>query len=427
MKIAVVGIGYVGLVTGTGLAELGHQVTCISRNKKINDNFRKGIIPLYEPGLKELVLKNLKRKHLFFTTDFNKGVKRAKIIFITVQTPPEKEGGVDLSFVLKVARQIGQTIKSYKVIVNKSTVPVGTAKKVTAVIKKYYKGDFDVVSCPEFLREGNAVYDFFRPDRIVIGYDRRKAGEIMKKVFAKIKANILGTKVENAELIKYASNAFLATKISFINEIANVCEKVGANVEVVAKGMGLDKRIGRHFLKAGIGYGGSCFPKDVRGLNQIAGTHGYNFKLLKAVIEVNNFQRMILVDKLKKILGNVKGRRIAVFGLAFKNNTDDVRESAAIEIIRKLRRQGAKISAFDPVARNKAARVLNDVDFFDNPYQTVKAADALIIATEWPQFEKFDWVRIRKLLKTPLVLDGRNILPAEKMKKIGFKYLGIGR
>lgn len=428
MNLAVIGIGYVGLVTAACLSELGHNVYCINRNEEKTDNLKKGIISIYEPGLKELVVNNLKKRRIFFTTDLKKGIRNAKVVFITVQTPQKKDGSVDLSYVYKVAGQIGKSMTSYKVIVDKSTVPVGTSKKVKAIIKRHYKKSFGVVSCPEFLREGKAVYDFFKPDRIIVGCDDNKSCEIMKQIFRRIKVKKVFTKVENAELIKYASNAFLATKISFINEISNICEMVGTDVEVVADAMGLDKRIGRHFLYAGIGYGGSCFPKDVNALNQMSGTHGYDFKLLKAVINVNNYQRNLMVEKVKKAIPRLKGKQITVFGLAFKPGTDDTRESASIYIIKRLQDLGVKISAYDPIAEKNAAKDLNhEVVFWRDPYDACLGSEAVIITTEWKKFRELNWQKIKKFLKKPIILDGRNILDPQKMKEIGFKYQGMGR
>ncbi|MDZ7798475.1 MAG: UDP-glucose/GDP-mannose dehydrogenase family protein [Patescibacteria group bacterium] len=427
MKIAIIGTGYVGLVTGTCLSDLGHKVTCIDLDKKKINNLKKGIVPIYEQGLEELVIKNIKKNNLSFTNSLKKGIKGAKTVFVCVQTPSKKDGSVELKYVYKVAKQLSENIESYKVIVNKSTVPVGTAKEVKKIIKKKYKGDFDVVSCPEFLREGSAVIDFFGADRIIVGCESEKSCQIMKEIFKKMKVKKIFTNLENAELVKYASNAFLATKISFINEMSNICERVGADVEVVARGMGLDRRIGQYFLRAGIGYGGSCFPKDVKGLNQISGTHGYDFKLLKAVIEVNNYQRQLLVERSEKILKNLKNKQITIFGLAFKNNTDDIRESAAIEIIKRLQKKGAKVQAYDPVAQKNAAKVLNNIIFWEDPYKACENSQALIIATEWPHYKDFDWKKIKHLLRRPIVLDGRNLLDPEKMKKLGFIYESIGR
>ncbi|MDD3887283.1 MAG: UDP-glucose/GDP-mannose dehydrogenase family protein [Patescibacteria group bacterium] len=428
MKIAVVGTGYVGLVTGACLAKVGHTVSCVDIDQEKIKKLKKGIIPIYEPGLDKVVKEVAKKGKLVFDISLKKVLPDVEAIFIAVGTPAKKDGKADLQYVHAVAKEIGENIKDFKVIINKSTVPVGTAKEVKNIILKTYKGKFAVVSNPEFLKEGYAVTDFMKPDRIVIGCDDKQAKKIMQEIYKPVKGKKVFTTVQSAEMIKYASNAFLATKISFINEIANLCEKVNADVKEVSHGMGLDQRIGKSFLSAGIGYGGSCFPKDTSALNQIAGTKGYDFRLLKAVIEVNAKQRQSVIDKLEQIFGNLKNKRIAVLGLAFKNNTDDVRESAAIDIIRMLTGVGARVKAYDPKANDNAKEILNSgVKITNDPYEAIKNADALVIATEWPEFANLDFHKIKNLLKQPIIIDGRNLLNSIIIKKLGFQYYGIGR
>lgn len=428
MKILIVGTGYVGLVSAAGLAELGHQVIAVDINQQKINKLRKGILPFYEPDLKKIVLKNLKNKRLNFINSINSSFDNCQCAFICVGTPPKKDGSADLKYIKSAALELGKKLNNYKIIINKSTVPVGTCKLIKRIIKRNYSGNFSIISCPEFLREGKAINDFFHPDRIIVGGDDNRAINTVIDLFKTVKTNKIKTTLETAELIKYASNAFLATKISFINEIANVCEKVGADVEEVALGMGLDKRIGQNFLRAGIGYGGSCFPKDVRALQQLAGGHGYKFKLLKSVIEVNRNQKLILTKKIKEFFTNIKNKKIAILGLAFKDNTDDVRESAAIDIIKNLKRRGALIQTYDPKAMKNAKKIFDsEIIYCPDPYKAVKGAQLLIIATEWPQFKKLDWRKIKKLMKNNIVLDGKNLLDKEKMIKLGFRYYAIGR
>ncbi|MFH1426552.1 MAG: UDP-glucose/GDP-mannose dehydrogenase family protein [Candidatus Kerfeldbacteria bacterium] len=430
MNIVVVGTGYVGLVSGTCLSEVGNDVTCVDIDEEKIRKLEQGEIPIYEPGLSAMVTSNVKAGRLKFTSSLVSVLDDAEAVFIAVGTPSREDGHADLQYVYAVAEQIGKNIKNYKVIVNKSTVPVGTGVEVEDIIKKYYSGEFDVVSCPEFLREGSAVEDFMKPDRVVLGVRTDKAAKIMLDVFRGIRGEKLVTTVESSELIKYASNAFLATKISFVNEIAHICERSGADIEEVAYGVGLDKRIGPRFLKAGIGWGGSCFPKDVEALDQMAGIYGYDFKLLKAVIEVNNHQRAHMVDLIKKHFGgSIQGKTIGVLGLAFKSDTDDVRESAALDIIKLLRNEGAHIKAFDFEATETAKKVLGngEIEYMQDPYEVTTGADALLIATEWPQFAELDWDKVKAGLNAPVLFDGRNLLNPKRMREQGFTYYCIGR
>lgn len=430
MKIAMIGTGYVGLVTGTCFAEIGHDVTCVDVDEEKVENLKKGVIPIYEPGLTELVERNVANERLHFTIKLSDVLEESEAVFIAVGTPSMPDGRADLRYVRQVAEEIGTHIKNYTVVVDKSTVPVGTADEVTRIISKHADASlFDVVSCPEFLREGNAVGDFMEPDRVVIGADTDKASKIMLDIFEPLHANnVLVTNVRSAEMIKYAANAFLATKISFINEIANVCERVGADVEKVAEGIGLDSRIGPKFLRAGLGYGGSCFPKDVRALRQIAGLHGYEFKLLRSVIEVNNDQRFRVVHKLVDHFGDIRDKEVAVLGLAFKDNTDDIRESASIDIIKDLQERGAHVRAYDPVATDNARKILNgQISYAESVKDCVSGADAIVIATEWPEFVEVDWKEVSTLVKQPVLIDGRNLLDPAKMEELGYTYRGIGR
>ena len=429
MKITVVGAGYVGLVTAACFSELGNEVICIDIDESKIGKLNGGIIPIFEPGLDELVKKNRKENRLNFTTDLKNSIKESEIIFICVGTPPKENGDADLSAVENVARTIAEVMDSYKVIVEKSTVPVKTGEKVEKSIKSYniHKVDFDVVSNPEFLREGTAVNDFMHPDRIVIGCENERAKEVMGKLYAPLKSRILFTDIKSAEIIKHASNSFLATKISFINAIANICELAGADVERVAEGMGMDKRIGRSFLDAGIGYGGFCFPKDAEAFIRISEKLGYDFKLLKATQDVNYHQRKHFVKKVETALGVVKNKTIGVLGLAFKPNTDDMRFAPSIDIIQELQKDGAKIKAYDPESMERAKEILNYVEYCENPYDAAENADALLILTEWDEFKKMDIEKIKSLMKHNLIIDGRNIYNADDMKKEGFNYISIGR
>ena len=432
MKISCIGCGYVGIVIGTCLSELGNDVICVDIDKEKIDKLNKGVIPIYEPGLQEMVDRNKRESRLLFTTDLEEGIDGSDVVFIAVGTPQGHDGKADLSFVDQVAESIGKCLKSYKVIVNKSTVPVGTADRVKDIIKKNLKKkvEFDVVSNPEFLREGCAIKDFQVPDRTVVGVDSEKAKNIMLELYKPVERTghpVLVTNPRTAELIKYASNAFLATKISFINEIANLCELVGADVKVVAKGMGLDERIGPRFLQAGVGYGGACFPKDVRALTVMGFEVGYDFRIIAAVDEVNEEQKRSLVPKVRKLVPALKGKTVALWGLAFKPKTDDIREAPSLIIIEELQELGAKIKAFDPVAEENARKVTKNVEFCKNPYETVKGCDCLVIVTEWDEFRNLDKKKIKDLLKLPNVVDGRNVYDPKEMKDFGFNYVGVGR
>ncbi|MCK9582166.1 MAG: UDP-glucose/GDP-mannose dehydrogenase family protein [Endomicrobiales bacterium] len=428
-NICVVGTGYVGLVTGACLSELGHKVTCVDKDKIKIALLKKNKIPIYEPGLLELVVKNSKTKRLSFTTSLKDAIKKSEIIFIAVGTPPNPDGSADLSFVESVAKEIALNMKSYKLIVDKSTVPVETGDWVEHTIKRLLKKNipFDVASNPEFLREGSAVYDTFNPDRIVIGVKSKKAEQLFREIYSPLKANILVTDIKSAEIIKHASNSFLAMKISFINAIANICDKVGADVSKVAQGMGMDRRIGKAFLNAGIGFGGFCFPKDIEAFLWISKKVGVEFKLLKEVKEINEKQKELIVKKVEEVLWILKGKTIGVLGLAFKPNTDDMRFAPSIDIVNMLKAHGAKIQAFDPAAMPKAKEFLNGIKFCKNAYETAKGADCLLIVTEWQEFSELDLNKIKKLLKHPIIIDGRNIYEPAIMKKLGFTYKSIGR
>ncbi|MFA6529133.1 MAG: UDP-glucose/GDP-mannose dehydrogenase family protein [Candidatus Gracilibacteria bacterium] len=435
MNIAIIGTGYVGLVTGTCLAELGNNVVCVDIDKEKIANLKKGIIPIYEPGLEELIKRNYKEKRLEFTIDSAKAIKESEVIFSAVGTPPDKDHRADLSAVMKVAETFGENLNGYKVFVNKSTVPVGTSERVYEIIKKTSgnKHKFEVVDNPEFLREGTAVKDFMNPDRIVVGIkkDSTRAREMMEKIYSPLVRagrTLIFTDINSAEIIKYASNSFLATKISFINEVANFCELVGADVTEVAKGIGLDARIGSRFLHAGIGYGGSCFPKDVKAFIQTGKDKGYEFLILEAVEEVNETQRLRLFRKLKEEFQDLRNKKIAVWGLAFKPKTDDMREAPSITIINELLDCGACVQAFDPVAAGNAKRILDGkVDFCDTPYEAATGADALLILTEWDEFRAIDLKKVKEMMCGNLICDGRNIYSKKEMESLGFKYKSIGR
>jgi UDPglucose 6-dehydrogenase len=434
MNICVIGTGYVGLVTGACFAEFGLNVTCVDKDKDKIKRLNNGETPIYEPGLQELLGRNAKQGRLSFTTQVEEGVKNALVIFIAVGTPPKQSGDSDLRYIKEVSKQTARTMDGYKVIVTKSTVPVGTGKMIAEIVKKYQntKTDFDVASNPEFLREGSAIEDFLRPNRVVIGASSEQAIAILKDLYRPlylIETPFLITNIETAEMIKYASNAFLATKISFINEIANLCERVGADVHAVAKGMGLDKRIGSKFLHPGPGYGGSCFPKDTRALSQMAKNNNYELKIVRSVIDVNKQQRIIMIDKIRKLVGTLRGKTIGILGLSFKPNTDDIRESPAIEIAEILVKRGSKIRAYDPEALGTAKMIFNSnkVIYCKDAYEVAKGSNALVIATEWNQFRMLDMKKIKKLLKEPILIDLRNVYDPSHIKKLGFLYTSVGR
>ena len=434
MKISVVGTGYVGLVTGTCFAETGNEVTCIDIDKAKVGMMKEGKIPIYEPGLEEIFKKNIKEEKLFFTTDLKTGIKDAEIIFLALPTPPGEDGSADLSYIMNVAREIGPYLNKYTIIIDKSTVPVGTSEKVNECIQRTSKIEFDVVSNPEFLREGFAVDDFMKPDRVVIGTSSEKAKKVLQKLyspFVKQGNPIYFMDEKSAEMTKYVANSFLATKISFMNEVANLCEILGANVDYVRLGIGSDERIGKRFLFPGIGYGGSCFPKDVMALQKSSSNMGYDFKILNSVSEVNKIQKLVLTKKIMKYYkDNVNRKTFAVWGLSFKPDTDDIREAPALEIINDLISHGAKVNVFDPEAMPNVKKLMKDnknINYFDNEYDPIKDCDGLIIATEWSEFKSPDFIKIKKLLKNPVIFDGRNMFNIEDMKGKGFYYESIGR
>ncbi len=431
MKIAVVGTGYVGLVTGTCFAETGNSVVCVDIDEQKIERLRKGEVTIFEPGLEKLVLRNVKDERLRFTTSLKEGIAEANIILLALPTPPGEDGSADLHYVLEVASEIGKLINSYCVIVDKSTVPVGTSEQVRAAIAEYYDGEFDVVSNPEFLREGAAVDDFMKPDRVIIGTDSERAKKIMNDLYSPFVRQgnpIIFMDERSAELTKYAANSFLAMKISFMNEIAQLCERLGADVDMVRKGMGVDERIGSRFLFSGIGYGGSCFPKDVKALSYSSHQSDYDFRILQAVMEVNERQRVSLVPKIRRYFGQLKGRRFALWGLAFKPGTDDIREAPALYMIEELLQEGAIITAFDPEAMNNARLQLGDrITYADSQYNALEGADALIIATEWNEFRTPDFEEIRTRLKNPVIFDGRNLFELQQMRELNFYYESVGR
>lgn len=431
MKIAVVGTGYVGLVLGACLAENGNDVVCIDIDQAKVRSLRRGVLPIYEPGLEEMVRRNRAEKRLAFTTVLSRSVKTASIIFIAVDTPQDEDGSADLGHVLAVARDVAKAMNGYKVVVNKSTVPVGTAARVREVIRRETTHPFSVVSNPEFLKQGAAIEDFLKPDRVVIGVEDARAKALMSELYApftRTGAPIMTMDCASAELTKYAANGILATRISFMNEIANVCEAVGANVDQVRKAIGSDRRIGSSFLFPGIGFGGSCFPKDIRALVKFAADKGYDFRILQAVEQVNDSQKLRFISKLEGHFGSLKGKTIAVWGLSFKPRTDDMREAPAIPLINRLLALNAKVQAFDPQAEHAAKRIFgNRIVLADKSYDALKGADALIIATEWNEFREPDFAKMRKLMRAPVVFDGRNIYSPEQMKTLGFTYYSVGR
>lgn len=432
MKIAVVGTGYVGLVTGTCFAETGNTVTCIDIDQEKVKKLQSGKVTIYEPGLENLFTRNISQGRLFFTTNLAEGIKDAKIIFLALPTPQGEDGAADLKYVLKVADDLGPILSDYTVIVDKSTVPVGTAEKVHDRIKAKAKVDFDVVSNPEFLREGVAVEDFMKPERVVIGTESAKAKKIMEALYAPFVRQgnpLIFMDERSAELTKYAANSFLAAKITFMNEIANLCEKLGANVDDVRKGMGTDSRIGKRFLFPGIGYGGSCFPKDVQALAKSSEDVSYDFKILKSVIQVNDGMKTRLIPHVKNYFkGSLKGKTIAVWGLAFKPHTDDIREAPALSNIDALIEEGAKVKVHDPEAMPNVKNLIGDkVEYFNTPFEAAQDADALFIATEWPEFRTPDFEKLSSILKNKVIFDGRNLYDLDQMKDLGYTYYSVGR
>ncbi|MFY7840929.1 MAG: UDP-glucose dehydrogenase family protein [Lacibacter sp.] len=432
MKIAVVGTGYVGLVTGTCFAETGNQVTCVDIDKSKVDKLSNGQITIYEPGLEKIFLRNLKEGRLHFTTNLAEGIKDATIIFLALPTPPGEDGSADLKYILGVADDLGKILTDYKVIVDKSTVPVGTADKVQAAIAKNFKGEFAVVSNPEFLREGVAVDDFMKPDRVVVGTSDDRAKKIMTDLYAPFVRSgnpVIFMDEKSAELTKYAANSFLAVKISFMNEIARLCERLGADVDMVRKGIGSDERIGKRFLFPGIGYGGSCFPKDVQALVKSSSEVSYDFEILNAVMKVNEEQKLFLMPKINAYFNNdLKGKRFALWGLAFKPNTDDIREAPALYMIDALTEAGATVHAYDPEAMPNVKQVVGDkIDFAQSQYDALENADALIIATEWSEFRTPEFEKITTMLKNKVIFDGRNVYDRAQMKELGFFYESVGR
>jgi len=430
MKISVIGAGYVGLVTGSCFADLGNDVICMDNDAAKVKKLKGGKIPIYEPGLEDLIKRNIKERRLSFTSSIKDAVKRSDIIFICVGTPPRDNGEADLSFVEHVARDIARSMSSYKLIIEKSTVPVNTGEWVEHTIKTCNKGSikFDVASNPEFLREGSAIKDFMNPDRIVIGVKSKKAKDILAELYRPLKSEMVITDIKSAELIKHASNSFLAMKISFINAVSNVCDKLGTDVNEVASGIGLDKRIGKDFLNAGIGFGGFCFPKDLRAFIRIAEKCGYDFGMLKEVERVNEMQKAVLLKKVEEMIWNLQNKTLGVLGLSFKPDTDDIRYSPAIEIISALRKDGVRIKVYDPAAMAKARAVLGSgIKFCKDAYDVAKGCDCLIVATEWNEFKELDLKRVKRLMRQPVIIDGRNIYDPEGVKALGFKYSGMGR
>ena len=432
MKIAVVGTGYVGLVTGTCFAETGNDVTCVDIDANKVSKLKSGVITIYEPGLEKLFLRNLKEERLHFTTNLAEGIKEAAIIFLALPTPPGEDGSADLKYILGVGEELGKIMTDYKVIVDKSTVPVGTAEKVHAAIAANYKGEFDVVSNPEFLREGVAVEDFMKPDRVVIGTTSERAKKLMGDLYAPFVRQgnpVIYMDERSAELTKYAANSFLATKISFMNEIARLCEKLGADVDMVRRGIGSDDRIGKRFLFPGIGYGGSCFPKDVQALVKSSSEVNYKFEILNAVMKVNEQQKLHLIPAINNYFNNdLKGRHFALWGLAFKPNTDDIREAPALYMIEELTKAGATVCAFDPEAMNNVRAMVGDkIEYGQSQYDTLKNADALIIATEWNEFRTPDFGKIAASLKNKAIFDGRNLFDLSAIRELGFHYVSVGR
>ncbi len=431
MDIAIVGSGYVGLVTGVCLAHIGHHVICCDNNEEKIKVLKSGGVPIYEPGLNELLAKYRKSKRIVFTTSIAEAAKKATVIFIAVGTPSKKNGDADLTYIENVAREVARNMDSYKLLVEKSTVPAQTGNRIERTIRlnlpKNSTLEFDVASNPEFLREGSAVEDFMHPDRVVLGVSSKRAERLLREVYKPLKANIVVTNVATAEMIKHASNSFLATKISFINSVAQICERVGADVEKVAEGMGYDKRIGRSFLNTGIGYGGSCFPKDVDAFVRLAEKSGYDFSILKSVRQVNEDQKKSFIRLIEDKLWNIKDKTIAVWGLAFKANTDDMRSAASLTIIEALQAEGASIQAYDPVAMDNAKKMIKGVKFCEDAYAAVKDADCLLLLTEWDEFRKVDFTKVRDTMSQTVIFDGRNFLDHDALGAFGFECYGIGR
>jgi len=429
-KICVVGTGYVGIVTGACFADLGNDVVCMDVDETRISRVKQGIMPIYEPGLEQVVAQNVRAGRLTFTTDYREGFKDAEFVFIAVGTPSGVDGEADLQYVRQVAESIADIIDHPVIVINKSTVPVGTGDWVADIIRKRRNGkalEFSVVSNPEFLREGSAIGDFMNPDRVVLGSLNRDAATLVGKLYEPLRCPIMITDLRTAEMIKYASNAFLATRISFINEIACMCEEMGADVEEVARGLGLDKRIGHHFLNAGLGWGGSCFPKDVKALAHMAVLHGTHPQLLQAVMDINRNQRRRAVMKLRKALGGLDDKVIGVLGIAFKPNTDDIRDAPALDMIHLMQNEGAIIRAYDPQAMENARAVLKKVTLCEGPYQVADGADAIILATEWNEFKQLDFGRIKDSMRGNIILDGRNLWDSETLRSLGFDYYGMGR
>jgi UDPglucose 6-dehydrogenase len=428
-KVSIIGTGHVGLVTGACLAELGNKVICVDNDQEKIATLKRGEMPIYEPDLEQFVKRNIRAGRLSFTTSVKEGVDNSEIVFIAVHTPPKSDGETDLCYVEAVSKEVAQTMDGYKVIVEKSTVPVETGKWISRTVKLNNKKNisFDMVSNPEFLREGSAVYEFMHPDRIILGVSSKKAERIMRELYKPLDAPIIVTDIESAEIIKHASNSFLAMKISYINSIANICDKVGADIKKVAEGMGCDRRIGRDFLDAGVGFGGACLPKDLRAFVGITQKLGYDFELLKVVEEINHQQKELLVKKVRDAVWNIKDKTIGILGLAFKPNTDDIRNAPSIEIIQMLQGEEAKIKAYDPVAIPVARGILKEVAYCKDPYDTANGCDVLVILTEWEEFKRLDLSKIKRLMKAPILIDGRNIFEPERMKHLGFIYKGIGR
>jgi len=430
-NICIIGVGYVGLVTGACLADLGNHVICLNRNQQKSDNLKKGILPIYEPGLEEIVNRNLKANRLEFTTSYDEAMQDIEFVFIAVGTPSGNGGEADLAHVEAAATDVAHRIRQPIIIVNKSTVPIGTGDWVANIVKAAMPDPdipFWVVSNPEFLREGSGVYDSMNPDRVVLGSTEREAAERVAELYYPLHTEMIVTDLRTAEMIKYASNAFLATKISFINEMANICESLGADVKEVARGMGTDNRISPQFLRAGIGWGGSCFPKDVKALAHMAATHGTNPQMLRAVMEINYDQRKRFVTKLRHILGGFRGKTVGMLGLSFKPNTDDMRDAPSAEIIKLLQYEGAEIQAYDPVAQENAKRILGDsVAYCETPYEAAEEADALMLVAEWNEFKQLDMDRIKELMHRPILMDGRNIYDPQRIRDLGFTYRGMGR